>query len=67
MTVDWSTLTPAEARHKIGAALRASHKADDAASLADTDAACAAALEAYTLWENLQVFILTGERPTEGN
>lgn len=60
--IDWRTLTVAEAKRLIGAAKRAEQVATDRARALDTDDSVDAAMAAYQRWEDLQVFILTGER-----
>lgn len=60
---DWPTLTEAKARRLLPIAARAER--DAAARFNETGAPEdeRAMLAAYTLWENLAVFIQTGERP----
>lgn len=61
--IDWSTLTPAQARRLSPSAARAERKAADVYNASGKAEDERAMLAAYTVWEDLQVFIHTGERP----
>lgn len=64
MNVDWSVLTQAQARRLVGPASRAEQAA--AAKVNDGgDAEEAAWLVAFTLWEDLRVYAICGEKPAQ--
>ena len=63
MRIDWTTITTDQAKRLVGVARRAENIATERARHDDSDASLEAMMSAYTVWENLQVFILTGERP----
>lgn len=65
MLIDWSTITVAEARRRLGAARRAEQKAAEAWERDDTPELKAAWDAALELEENLQVFVHCGLRPGE--
>ena len=64
MTIDWSTLTRAQASKRIGAADRAERVAAARWNASGTDEDEAAWAEAFKLWEDLRVYAICGEKPT---
>lgn len=63
MQVDWNTLTEAKARRLVGAANLAEQRAAARFNASGTDSDEAAWLAAFTLWEDLRVYALCGEKP----
>lgn len=64
MRIDWSTITPAQAKRLLAPAARAERIAAGRYNATGSPDDETAMLEAFTLWENLRVFILCGERPS---
>ena len=63
MQVDWSTLTRKQAAQRIGAADHAESLAAQRFNETGSPEDEAAWLRAFTLWEDLRVFAICGERP----
>lgn len=64
--IDWATLTRSQAHGLQRSALAEERKAADRFNESGSDEDEAAMLAAYTTWENLQVWLVTGERPEGG-
>lgn len=61
--INWREITPEQARRLIGPASRAERIANGKAQATQADDDIEAAIAAYMRWENLTVFVATGERP----
>jgi hypothetical protein len=61
--IDWPTITRAQASRLIPAAARAEAAAAERFEASGTEADEAAMLAAFTVWEDLRVFVICGERP----
>jgi hypothetical protein len=61
--IDWKTITPLEARKMIGAADRHLQAMENRYRATGEPADETLMLAAFTVWEDLRVLHLTGERP----
>lgn len=65
MSLNWSKLTREQARRLIGAASRAEQAAGARFNASGSEADEAAWMEAFTMWEDLRVYAICGEKPED--
>lgn len=63
MRIDWNTITQKQAARLIGAADQAEKRAAQRWNASGDPADEAAWLDAFTVWEDLRVFAICGEKP----